>query len=277
MRSLLFAPATKPELVPKLAGRGADAVVFDLEDAVPAGAKVEARAQARHGAEQLLATAGPEVWVRVNAVPSEWFEADVAEALPTGLSGVVVPKVEDVAQVVDVVDALTRIGLTGCDLMAGIETAAGVLRAEVLLASPVTHAYFGAEDYISDLGGARSADNDEVLYARSRVALAARVGGVHALDQVVTDYGDDERFLADAAQGRRLGYRGKLCIHPAQVALTHQAFTPGADEVARARALLAAYEAAAADGQAAISFDGQMVDEPLARQARDVLARAEDT
>ncbi len=115
-----------------------------------------------------------------------------------------------------------------------------------------------------------------MLYARSRVALAARVGGVHALDQVVTDYGDDERFLADAGQGRGLGYRGKLCIHPAQVALTHQAFTPSGDEVARARALLAAYEQAAAEGQAAISFDGQMVDEPLAQRARDLVARAEE-
>ena len=275
MRSLLFAPATKPDLVPKLARRGADAVVFDLEDAVPDGAKIEARALARAGAEAVLAAPdGPAVWVRVNAVPTEWFVSDMGEALPRGLAGVVVPKIESVDQVGAVVDALARAGLDEADLMAGIETAAGVVRADALLDGAVTHAYFGAEDYIGDLGGVRTAHNTEVLYARSRVALAARVGGVHALDQVVTDFGDDQRFLDDAAQGRMLGYRGKLCIHPAQVALTHRAFTPSAEEVARARALLAAYDEAASGGQAAIAFDGQMVDEPLARQARDIVARA---
>ncbi|MDH4171758.1 MAG: CoA ester lyase [Acidimicrobiia bacterium] len=275
MRSLLFAPATKPELVAKLADRGADAVVFDLEDAVPLGAKVTARPQARAGAETLLAQPeGPAVWIRVNAVPTEWFEADVAEAIPRGVAGVVVPKVESGEQVQVVRAALAAAHLAELAIMAGIETAAGVVRADALLAPPVTHAYFGAEDYISDLGGVRTAHNQEVLYARSRVALAARVGGVHALDQVVTDFGDDRRFLADAAEGAMLGYRGKLCIHPAQVTLAHQAFTPSAEDVARARALLAAYEDAAAAGQGAIAFDGQMVDEPLARQARDIVFRA---
>ncbi|MGI9603274.1 MAG: HpcH/HpaI aldolase/citrate lyase family protein [Acidimicrobiales bacterium] len=277
MRSLLFAPATKPELVAKLAGRGADAVVFDLEDAVPPTAKAEARALARTGAETLLGADGPEVWIRVNAVPTPWFVDDIAEALPPGLTGVVVPKIETRAQVAEAIDALAGAGRSDIGFMAGIETAAGVVGADHLLAAPVTHAYFGAEDYIGDLGGIRTDHSTEVLYARSRVALAARVGGIHVLDQVVTDLGNHDAFLADAATGRSLGYRGKLCIHPAQVDLTHQAFTPSAEQVARARELLAAYEQAAEHGQAAIDFDGQMVDEPLARQARDIVARSEET
>ena len=136
-----------------------------------------------------------------------------------------------------------------------------------LLRPPVAGAYFGAEDFIADMGGVRTASSTEVVYARSRVALAARVAGVLAIDQVVTHFGDEDGFLADAARGTPLGYRGKLCIHPAQVTLANRAFSPSPEEIDRARRLLAAYEDAAARGEAAIAFEGQMVDEPLARHA----------
>ncbi len=146
-----------------------------------------------------------------------------------------------------------------------------------LLVAPVAVAYFGAEDYVADLGGVRTLGSTEVLYARSRVALAARLAGVPALDQVVTRLDAEDHFLTDAAEGRALGYRGKLLIHPAQVALAHRAFTPSAEEVDRARRLIAAYDDAVANGHAAIAFEGQMVDEPLARHARAVMAAAEGT
>ena len=108
------------------------------------------------------------------------------------------------------------------------------------------------------------------------MALAARLTGTLAVDQVVTDLTDEDRFRADAAVGRSLGYRGKLCIHPAQVAWAHEAFTPSPDELDRARRLIEAYDAAVAAGYAAIAFEGQMVDEPLARQARTLLDSATD-
>ena len=114
----------------------------------------------------------------------------------------------------------------------------------------------------------------EVLYARSRVALAARLAGVLAVDQVVTRLDAEDHFLADAALGRAIGYRGKLCIHPAQVTLANRAFSSSPEELERARRLLAAYDDAVARGEAAIAFEGQMVDEPLARHARAVLAAA---
>ncbi len=128
--------------------------------------------------------------------------------------------------------------------------------------------------HAADVGGVRTADNTEVLYARSRVALAARVAEVHAIEQIVADFRDDARYLADAEQARALGYQGKLCIHPAQVALAHRAFTPSAEEVVRARKLLAAYELAAARGEATLDFGGEMVDGPMARRARGVLDAA---
>jgi citrate lyase subunit beta/citryl-CoA lyase len=129
-------------------------------------------------------------------------------------------------------------------------------------------AYFGAEDYIADMGGYRTAENTEVLYARSQVALAARLAGIAALDQVVTAVRDDAAFRADAQQARALGYAGKLCIHPAQVALTHEVFTPGEAEVAHARAVLAASVSGVG------LLDGEMVDDVHVRMAHATLARA---
>jgi citrate lyase subunit beta/citryl-CoA lyase len=136
--------------------------------------------------------------------------------------------------------------------------------------------YFGAEDFVADMGGVRTSSNHEVAYARARVALAARLGGVHALDQIVADFRDDGRYIREAEEGRALGYRGKLCIHPAQVALAHEVFTPSAAAVDHAQRLLAAYEEAATRGEATIAFEGEMVDEPMARRARAVLAAADD-
>lgn len=278
MRSLLFAPGNRAEVLAKLPRSGPDGVVLDLEDAVPADAKAEARGIVARAAAALRdGHPGLAIHVRVNAVPSEWFADDMAQALIPGITGVVVPKLESAEQVTAVAIALDEQGLDDLTIVAGLETAAGVARAEEVLAGPrVPVGYFGAEDYVADLGGVRTAEGTEVLYARSRVALAARLTGTLAIDQVVTDLTDEDRFRADAAVGRSLGYRGKLCIHPAQVAWSHEAFTPSADERDRARRLLDAYDAAVAAGFAAIAFDGQMVDEPLARQARTLLDSATD-
>jgi citrate lyase subunit beta / citryl-CoA lyase len=274
MRSLLFAPAGRPDLVAKLPRSRPDAAVIDLEDAVPAAEKDAVRATLGSVVERLLpvATELP-IYVRVNAPDTPWFDADV-DALPGGLAGVVVPKLERREQLARVTAALGRAGRDGLAVIAGIETARGVLDVSDLLGGPVTAAYFGAEDYVADLGGVRTAGSEEVLYARSRVALACRVAGVLALDQVVVDIHDAEAFRVDAARGRALGYRGKLCIHPSQVGLAREAFTPSEQEVAAARALLAEADRAAAAGVGVIVVDGAMVDEPMLRVARDTLARA---
>ena len=150
--------------------------------------------------------------------------------------------------------------------------------ARPLLAHPrVEAAYFGAEDFIADMGGVRTEGNQEVLYGRSQVALAGRLAGVLTLDQVVTDFRNDAAFEREVQEARALGYRGKLCIHPAQVAVANAGFVPSAEEVDFARRLLDAYERASAAGVAAIDFEGQMVDEPLATRARQILAAAEDS
>ena len=273
LRSLLFAPASRPDMCAKLPRSGPDGVVLDLEDAVAPAAKAEARSQARTTAAELRRQ-HPDlaIFVRVNPPDTEWFADDVAESLAEELTGVVVPKLESAAQVDVVQRALAQADRDRLQLLAGIETAAGVAQAHDVLGHPrIDWAYFGAEDFITDMGGIRTDDGFEVLYARSQVALAARLAGVPVLDQVVTAFGDDERFVADAAVGRSIGYSGKLCIHPAQVPLANQCFSPSPEEQERARALLAVWDAAQARGEASVAFEGQMIDEPLARRARALL------
>lgn len=274
MRSLLFAPAVRPDFVARLGERGADAVVIDCEDATPPDAKSVGRANARTLAPALAAAC--QVTVRVNPPATEWFVDDVRDGLCAELAAVVVPKIESLEGLDRVARELAAAGFADLGVVAGIETALGVADARALLAHPqVVAAYFGAEDFIADMGGMRTPSNQEVAYARASVALAGRLAGVPVLDQVVTDFRDDDRFAREASEARALGYAGKLCIHPGQVALANGAFVPSVAEVDRARRLLQAYDAAAAAGVAAIDFEGQMVDAPLATQARRVLDLAE--
>ena len=277
LRSLLFAPAVRPDFIQRLPERGADAVVVDCEDATPAGAKEEARAHIRSVVPRILGP-GMQVFVRVNAVVSRWFQGDIAEGLVEGLAGIVVPKIESTKQLDRVAEALEKAGHAGIGVLAGIETALGVAEARALLAHPlVVAAYFGAEDFIADMGGVRTRAGGEVAFARSSVALAGRLAGVAVVDQIVADFRDDDRFREEAASARAMGYHGKMCIHPRQVELANEAFVPSQAEVDHATRLLVAYEAASASGVAAIDFEGQMVDEPLAAQARRILALARMT
>jgi citrate lyase subunit beta / citryl-CoA lyase len=262
-RSLLFVPGNRPDVAAKAPRSAPDAVVLDLEDAVPPAAKAEARAAVREAAAGLAGTLP--VCVRVNPPGTGWFADDVA-ALPDGLAAVVVPKLEDAAQVAAVAAALGDRAV-----VAGLETVRGVADARDVLHAPVAACYFGAEDYVADLGGVRTPGNAEVAWARGYVAVAARLAGVPALDMVTIDFRDDDRFQAEAREARTLGYAGKMCIHPAQVPLAREAFRPTDDEVDRARRLLAAFDAAGGD---TIAFEGQMVDEVVAARARAVLAAA---
>jgi citrate lyase subunit beta/citryl-CoA lyase len=274
LRSVLIAPAVRPEMIAKLPATGADGVVIDCEDATPPGAKAEGRENARTLAPT-IAGRGALVFVRVNAVASPWFEVDVRKGLCAELAGIVVPKLDQIEQVEIAARVLAAAGHADLPVLAGVETALGVADARALLAHPrVAAAYFGAEDFIADMGGVRTEGNQEVLYARSQVALAGRLAGVPILDQVVTDFRNDAAFEREVGEARALGFQGKLCIHPQQVALANAGFVPSKDEVDHARRLLAAYERESAAGIGAIEFEGQMVDEPLASRARQILAAA---
>ncbi len=274
LRSLLFAPAVRPDLLRKMPRTDADAIVIDLEDATPPDAKDTGRVEMRSAVADLAGQLP--ILVRVNDDTTPWHDDDL-DSLPTeGLAGLVMPKIETIAGLDSLAARLADRGLD-MPVIGGVETALGVADARSLLAHDlISAAYFGAEDFIADLGGVRTASNDEVAYARAQVALAGRLAEVTVIDQVVADFTDDDRCRRECLEARSMGYGGKLCIHPSQVAIANAAFLPSSEEIDRARRLLEAYDNAKAQGVASVAFEGQMVDEPVAVQARRVLAQADD-
>ena len=274
LRSLLFAPGNRSEVLAKLSRSAPSAAVIDLEDAVPLDHKSKARTIAHQVAPGLIGEV--RLFVRINAIDTIHFADDVADGLPAGLAGVAVPKLESAAAVDAVADALDMAGHPDLPIVAGLETVAGVVDARTVTTHPRVHwCYFGAEDYIADLGGVRTQGNHEVATARSQIAQAACLGGIQAVDMVVTDFGDDDRFRREAAEARELGFSGKLCIHPAQVPLATEAFGATDEELTWAHIVVEEYEEALAQGRAAIQVDGSMVDEAVARRARALLDRVD--
>jgi citrate lyase subunit beta / citryl-CoA lyase len=274
IRSLLFAPGNRPELVGKFPRYPADAFAIDLEDAVPEAEKDEARralpAIVASLREQKLSA---QLFIRTNASRSRHAEADLAAALEMSVDGVMMPKLESVTELKKFAAQIDRSG-RGVQLIGVIETARGVLNVETLAAVPHSHLTalaFGAEDFMTDLGGQRTPEGLEVLYARSRVVLAARAAGLQALDLVFVNIRDDEGFRRDTQVGRQLGYSGKMCIVPRQVETANVVFSPSAEEIERARRLLDAYDNAQADGRGVFEFEGAMVDEPILKRARGIL------
>ena len=273
MRSLLFAPGNRADVLAKLPRSGPSAAVVDLEDAVPPDRKDQARAVAHEVAPELVNQV--RLMIRVNAVDTPDFADDVRHGLPAGLTGVVVPKLESATMVDEVANLLDSAGHPDLPIVAGLETVAGVVDARTVTTHPrVRWCYFGAEDYVADLGGVRTASNHEVATARAQIGQAAALGGVQAVDMVVADFSDADRFRREAVEARSLGFSGKLCIHPAQVPLAAETFHPTDEELAWAAAVVDAYDAALARGDASIQVDGGMVDEPVARRARTLLAEA---
>jgi citrate lyase subunit beta/citryl-CoA lyase len=284
LRSLLFVPGNKPPMHEKAAASGADALILDLEDSVPPAEKAAARRMVREALERIR---GPALYVRVNAETTEWLEEDLATVTCKGLAGVMLPKVEQPATIrrvgdllaAEEVQASAEAGRT--EIILQIETAMGVRNTYALAsASPrVASVCPGTArdgDLQRDLGASWSLNGPELAYARAKVLLDAKAAGIaYVLDGVFADFQDDEGFLAEATLSRRMGYFGKTLIHPRQIPLAHKAFTPTAKEVAYYRRLLEAFDAAVAQGSAAVSLEGTMVDVAMAERARRFLALAE--
>jgi citrate lyase subunit beta / citryl-CoA lyase len=278
LRSLLFAPGNRADLIAKLPRSSPDAIAIDLEDAVPAHLKTESREITQEAMSALLENKpNCQIFVRVNPVSTQEFYDDI-QSLNEKIDGIVLPKVEGNKHLQDAIKKLEQHNLSHFNIIAGFETARGVEDVSSILEQhpkQLKAVYFGAEDFIADMGGERTKEGLEVLYARSKVVLAAKARGLLALDQVVTAFKDNEHFLADAKQAKSLGYTGKLCVHPSQVALAHQVFVPSEAEVERAKRLLESYHQAAMQGQGVIEFEGQMVDEPILVKARAILAASD--
>ncbi|MBD17710.1 MAG: CoA ester lyase [Actinobacteria bacterium] len=273
MRSMLFAPGNKYELLQKFSKIQPDIAIIDLEDAVPDSEKQVARENLQKYAQEDKTAAT--TYVRVNALVSEHFEEDI-RSIPPQIAGIVIPKVNDASDIEWATQAIERNSVSA-KILVGIETVKGLMSVQDIFGTAsVFAAYFGAEDYIHDLGGLRTDGNDEVLFARTQIGISSRLFGVPVVDQIVADFSDSERFMKEAQQAKSLGFTGKLCIHPSQVPLANQSFSSTPEEIQQAIELLKVYDEAVANGTASIVHDGQMVDEALAKQARRILSQNND-
>lgn len=273
MRSMLFAPGNKYELLQKFSKIQPDIAIIDLEDAVPDSEKQVARENLQKYAQEDKTAAT--TYVRVNALVSQHFEEDI-RSIPPQIAGIVIPKVNDASDIERATQAIERNSVSA-KILVGIETVKGLMSVQDIFGTAsVFAAYFGAEDYIHDLGGLRTDGNDEVLFARTQIGISSRLFGVPVVDQIVADFSDSERFMKEAQQAKSLGFTGKLCIHPSQVPLANQSFSSTPEEIQQALELLKVYDEAVANGTASIVHNGQMVDEALAKQARRILSQNND-
>lgn len=265
IRSALFVPASRPERIPKALAVGADAVIVDLEDAVPENLKVEARANLD---SFLLGNPEARLLVRINASGHAGHLADIELCgRHAGVIGVLLPKVESAAQV-------ATVAACGKPIWPIIESAEGLLQlAEIARAAGVERLSFGALDLGLDLGlSSGSAAADRILdQARYALLLHSRSVGLAApLDSVFPAIDDREGLARTARDARDMGFDGLLCIHPSQVQVIHQALRPHDDEIAWAQRVMAA----ASSGEGVFVVDGQMVDAPVLGRARRLLLRA---
>jgi citrate lyase subunit beta/citryl-CoA lyase len=260
-RSYLFVPANRPERFDRACASGADAVIVDLEDAVPPAEKETARDALSNWLDP-----GQPVLVRVNAVDTPWHEADVAMCAQPGVAGIVLPKAEMLS---GAVEALIASG--DRLLLPLIETAIGLTRAREIARAPgVRRLVFGSIDFQVDLG--IDGDGEELLFFRSQLVLTSRLAGIDApVDGVCTEIDDPEQLQADTLRAKRQGFGAKLCIHPRQVPLVNDCFSPTAEEIAWAERVLTAANKASG---AAIAVDGRMVDRPVLLKAERILALA---
>ena len=261
-RVYLFVPGSRPERFAKALEGGADAVIVDLEDAVGPADKAAARAA-------LAGWLSPQrpVLVRINGSDTPWFQDDLALCGLPGVAGVVLPKAE---RAEDVAAVAARAG-AGVPVLPLIETAQGIWNAHAVATAPrVQRLLFGSIDFQVDLG--IDGEGEELLHFRSQLVLVSRVAGLRApVDGVCTAIDDAERLRAETQRGRRLGFGGKLCIHPKQVDVVRACYLPGPEEIAWAQRVVAADAAA---GGAAVALDGKMIDRPVLMKAREILSRA---
>ena len=279
LRSLMFAPGNHARRVEKSLTLAADAVILDLEDAVAVSEKPATRALV--AATFLLPRHGG-LYVRVNDYSTVWCYSDIVAIVHAGLDGIILPKVESACQLRSVdwlITALERersLPPGRIDLIPIIETDVGMSNVGAIAASGsrTKNLAFGAGDYTLDLGMIWSRDEAELLPARSAVVLASRAAGIEPpFDTVWADLRDTEGFVRSANHAAALGFQGKMCIHPDQIAATNTAFSPSPKQLDWALRVIAAFDEAEAKGLASIQLDGQFIDYPIVQRARRVAAQ----
>jgi citrate lyase subunit beta/citryl-CoA lyase len=281
LRSFLFAPGNHARRVEKALSLDSDAVILDLEDAVATAEKPAAREAV---AASFARPRSGLLYVRVNAVDTEFCYGDLLAIVRPGLDGVILPKVESAAGLATIDWLLAQLererGLAhgAIDLIPIIETASGLDRLDVILGATlaagarVRRVAFGAGDFTLDVNMVWSRGESELAHARAAIVTASRAAGIEApLDTVWVDLTDPEGLEASARTALGFGFQGKMCIHPDQIAIVNGVFTPTDAEIAFAARVAAAFTRAEAEGSAAIQLDGKFIDYPIVYRARRTL------
>jgi citrate lyase subunit beta/citryl-CoA lyase len=282
LRSLIFVPGNRRDMLEKARDFDADAIVADLEDSVPPAEKENARGVVRDMAPTLSGR-GQKVLVRLNSLDTGLTRDELAALIGPHLYGISIGKVEstwDIKECDRIASALEK----GAGLEPGhlkivpwIENSRAVMRVyDIAIASPrVVGLAFGAEDYTDDMDIQRTDEGDEVYFPRATVALAARAAGVAALDSPFVRFRDQDGLKREIEVALKLGFKGKFAIHPAQLDTINTMFSPRPEDVEYARRVMEAWDQAEAEGRGSTSLDGRMIDVPVVKRARSLLAMAD--
>lgn len=279
LRSLLFAPGNHARRVEKALSLDADAVILDLEDAVAVSEKPATRAVV---AAALGRPRRGLLYVRVNAIDTEFCYGDLVAVVQAGLDGVILPKAESAAGIATIDWLMAQLERDRSlphgtvDLIPIVETARGLRQIDAILSAGhrVRRVAFGAGDFTLDLNTAWTRGETELAHARAMVVTASRAAGIDPpLDTVWADLTDAAGLEASARTALACGFQGKMCIHPDQVTVVNRVFTPSDAEIAAAERVCAAFERAEAEGNAAIQVDGKFIDYPIVYRAQRVLQK----
>jgi citrate lyase beta subunit len=279
-RALLYMPGDNWKMITKSITLGVDSICMDMEDGTAVNKKAEARATIAKALQELDFGASEKL-ARINSVGSGWEKDDIEAVLPYKPDGIVIPKVESfehvewASKIIEDAELKNGWQVNSIRILIGVETAKGILNLKEIAAHPRLDAIiFGGEDFAASIGATRTKDAIELLYARQAVIVACTAFDLQPIDIVTIDYKDLDALKAEAEFGARLGFSGKQVIHPNQVPVVQEAFTPSDEAVAYARRIVETFEASQKEGKGAYSLDGKMIDMPLLKNAQKVLARA---
>lgn len=279
-RALLYMPGDNWKMITKSITLGVDSICMDMEDGTAVNKKAEARLTIAKALGELDFGASEKL-ARINSVGSGWEREDIESVLPYRPDGIVIPKVESfdqvewAAKIIEAAELKFGWPMNSIRVLIGVETAKGILNLREIAAHPRLDAIiFGGEDFAASIGATRTKDAVELLYAREAVVVACAANDLQAIDIVTIDYRDLEALKIESQFGAGLGFSGKQVIHPNQVSVVQEAFTPSEDAIAYARRIVETFEASQKEGKGAYALDGRMIDMPLLKNAQKVLARA---
>jgi citrate lyase subunit beta/citryl-CoA lyase len=282
LRSLIFVPGNRANMLERARSFNADIIMVDLEDSVPPAEKVNAREMARQWVPRLH-NEGHRVMVRLNSLDTGLTWDEMAAVISQSLYGISVGKTEsgwdlqEIDRIVGPLEAAAGLEPGAIKVIPWIESAKAVMNVQqiAVTSARIIAIAFGAEDYTNDMGIQRTDSGEEVYIPRASVAIAARAAGISSLDSPYVAFRNPEGLKQDAQFARQLGYNGKFAIHPSQIDIINETFSPKPEDIEYARRVVQAWQEAEATGRGSLDLDGKMVDVPVVKRAQNLLALVE--